>query len=557
MKKTKKIVAMILSTVMILSLGACGSEDKALETEVNDQRYETEEATTETRTYTTADSENSTSKSERSSSDEVLVYTSEDTYGGMINEPTLAGESYEEVAENKMVDTLRENTSTFSIDVDTASYSNIRRMLNDGYQPNPDAVRIEEMINYFDYEYPTPTDGLPFSITTSTTVCPWNEDNLVTMIGLSGMEIDNEDIPPSNIVMLIDVSGSMNSDDKLPLLKEAFKNLTENFTSQDRVSIVVYAGAAGVILEGEKGSNYREIEGALDSLSAGGSTAGGEGIELAYDIASDNFIKGGNNRVILATDGDFNVGMTSNTALERYIEEKREEDIFLSVIGFGTGNIKDDTMELLADKGNGNYAYIDSYDEAVKVFTKEFSGTMFTIAKDVKIQVEFNEDIIAGYRLIGYENRVMDNQDFENDRKDAGDLGAGHQVSALYELELVDPDKRITESMYEVKLRYKEPDSDKSEGIQVVEKLHEIYMDPYDDMNMLWALSVAEFGMILKDSPYQGYSSLIRVLDQAEYCADRTNDEYKEEFVHLVDDYLYDYGDETANSDDYEVIYID
>ena len=549
MNKTKKIVATCLCIVFIFNLVGCGSEKSDNETvtqTVNDQRYETSEEKT---------SEENTKESYTTTEEVKISGATNDA--GSIRESDYGRESYSNVPENKIIDTIGENTSTFSIDVDTASYSNVRRMLNDGAKPYPDAVRIEEMINYFDYNYPEPTNDIPFSITTSTTVCPWNEENLITMIGMSGMEIDSEDLPPSNIVMLIDVSGSMNSPDKLPLLKDAFKNLVENFTDQDRVSIVVYAGAAGVVIEGEEGSNYRAIERALDSLSAGGSTAGGEGIELAYDIASDYFIKGGNNRVILATDGDFNVGLTSHLELEEFIEEKRNSNIFLSVIGFGTGNIRDDIMELLADKGNGNYAYIDSYDEAVKVFTKEFSGTMFTIAKDVKIQVEFNEDIIKNYRLIGYENRVMANEDFENDRKDAGDLGAGHQVTALYELELVNPDERITETMYEVKLRYKDPDSDRSEGIAVVEKIHEIYMNPYDDMNILWALTVAEFGMILKDSPYQGYSSLDRVSEQARYCTNRTNDKYKEEFLQLVDDYIYNYGDETADVSEYKVIYID
>lgn len=560
MKRNARIWIMSLIIVLVLvQVVGCSS---------NENRYDysgvSDGATTETTTETT------TSSSDRNNESNVIIQFSEEVgtqYSLSLSDrldedertsPLLSGESYQSERPNPFVDTYYENTSTFSIDVDTASYSNIRRMIEDGLYPEPDAVRIEEMINYFDYDYPEPVSDLPFSIYTSTTVCPWNEDNMVTLIGLRAEDLKANEIPPSNIVLLIDVSGSMNADDKLPLLKEGFKALAENFTDEDVVSIVVYAGAAGVVLDGADGDDYRKISRALDSLSAGGSTAGGEGIELAYDIASDYYIPGGNNRVILATDGDFNVGMSSVNQLEDYIEEKRNEDIFLSVLGFGTGNVRDDVMETLADKGNGNYAYIDSYDEALKVLDKEFMGTMFAVAKDVKIQVAFNENVVEAYKLIGYENRVMANEDFENDRKDAGELGAGHEVTALYELVLVNPDDRIEEALYDVKIRYKEPDEETSEGIQVVEKTHEIYMDPYGDPNILWALSVAEFGMIIRGDRGLVSPSLERIYDQAQYCYRENRDEYYGEFLDLVNAFSERFGDDMAgNSDDYKVVYID
>ncbi|MEM9897204.1 MAG: von Willebrand factor type A domain-containing protein, partial [Bacteroidota bacterium] len=343
-------------------------------------------------------------------------------------------EEYATIHENGFKKVLDHALSTFSIDVDAASYSNMRRYIQDGQLPPKDAVRIEEMINYFNYEYKNPAGKDPFSINTEVAVAPWNEKHLIAQIGLQGHKIELENLPASNIVFLLDVSGSMNAPNKLPLLKSAFKLLANELRPQDKVSIVVYAGAAGLVLPPTDGNSKGKIMEALDNLQAGGSTAGGAGIKLAYKIAKENFVVGGNNRVVLATDGDFNVGASSNAEMERLIEDKRKDGVFLTVLGFGMGNYKDSKMETLADKGNGNYAYIDTMKEAKKVLVNEFGGTMFTIAKDVKIQVEFNPAVVQAYRLIGYENRLLNDEDFNDDKKDAGELGSGHTVTALYEI---------------------------------------------------------------------------------------------------------------------------
>ncbi|MEX0287820.1 MAG: von Willebrand factor type A domain-containing protein, partial [Flavobacteriaceae bacterium] len=343
-------------------------------------------------------------------------------------------ESYAKITENTFQKVALNPLSTFSIDVDKASYSNIRRLINNGGSVPIDAVKLEEMINYFEYYYPQPKDEHPFSINTEVAQTPWNRQTRLLRIGLQGRSFENEALPASNLTFLIDVSGSMNSPNKLPLLKAAFKLLVNQLREKDKVAIVVYAGAAGVVLEPTSGAEKFKIVEALDQLYAGGSTAGGEGIELAYAIAQKNFIKEGNNRVILATDGDFNVGVSSDRAMEKLIEEKRKTGVFLSVLGFGMGNYKDSKLEVLADKGNGNHAYIDNMQEAQKVFGKEFGGTLFTIAKDVKIQLEFNPSKVAAYRLLGYENRLLEAEDFIDDTKDAGELGSGHTVTALYEI---------------------------------------------------------------------------------------------------------------------------
>ena len=343
-------------------------------------------------------------------------------------------EEYDAIHENIFLEPSKNPLSTFSIDVDAASYSNIRRFLNNGQKPPIDAVRIEEMVNYFAYDYREPDGEDPLSIYTEIGVSPWNENHQLLHIGLQGKNVPTVDLPASNLVFLIDVSGSMAADNKLPLLRSSFKLLTKQLRAEDRVAIVVYAGAAGLVLPSTAGDQKDKINSALDNLQAGGSTAGGAGINLAYKIAKENFSEGGNNRVILATDGDFNVGASSNAAMERLIEEKRKDNIFLTVLGFGMGNYKDSKMETLADKGNGNYAYIDNISEAEKVLVNEFGGTLFTIAKDVKLQIEFNPAKVRAYRLIGYENRKLDKEDFNNDKKDAGDLGSGHTVTALYEI---------------------------------------------------------------------------------------------------------------------------
>jgi Ca-activated chloride channel family protein len=348
--------------------------------------------------------------------------------------PPFNTEGYSTIHENEFLKATKNPLSTFSIDVDAASYANMRRFLNNGQRPPIDAVRIEEMINYFNYEYPQPSGQDPFSVNTEIATCPWNEEHKLVHIGLQGMSVPTDDLPPSNLVFLIDVSGSMQAQNKLPLLKSAFKMLVEEMRDQDRVAIVVYAGAAGLVLPSTPGNRKNEIINALDKLSAGGSTAGGAGIKLAYEVALQNFQEEGNNRIIIATDGDFNVGASSNAEMERLIERKRNQGVFLTVVGFGMGNYKDDKLEILADKGNGNYAYIDNLQEARKVFVNEFGGTLFTIAKDVKLQIEFNPARVQAYRLIGYENRRLNDEDFNDDKKDAGELGSGHTVTALYEV---------------------------------------------------------------------------------------------------------------------------
>ena len=348
--------------------------------------------------------------------------------------PNFNTEDYDHIQENRFYEALKTPLSTFSIDVDAASYSNLRRFINNGQTPPADAVRIEEMINYFDYEYPQPEGGRPFEVVTELSACPWNGDNQLLLIGLQGKKMETGSLPPSNLVFLIDVSGSMQSMNKLPLLKSSLKMLVNQLRPEDRVAIAVYAGAAGLVLPPTPGSNRQKIIEALDRLEAGGSTAGAAGIKLAYETAREHYIKEGNNRVILATDGDFNIGTSSDGELVRLIEKERESGVFLTVLGFGMGNYKDNKMQKLANSGNGNHYYIDNINEGRNVLVNEFGGTLFTIAKDVKIQIEFNPVKVQGYRLIGYENRLLDKEDFNDDKKDAGELGSGHRVTALYEI---------------------------------------------------------------------------------------------------------------------------
>lgn len=459
-------------------------------------------------------------------------------------------EEYATIHENGFRKVLDHALSTFSIDVDAASYSNMRRFINNGQLPQKDAVRIEEMINYFNYEYKNPTGKDPFSINTEVAKAPWNRKHLIAQIGLQGKKIELENLPASNIVFLLDVSGSMSAPNKLPLLKSAFKLLVNELRPQDKVSIVVYAGAAGVVLEPTDGNDKKKIMDALDQLQAGGSTAGGAGINLAYKLAKEQFVQGGNNRVVLATDGDFNVGASSNASMERLIEEKRQEGVFLTVLGFGMGNYKDSKMEILADKGNGNYAYIDNMKEAKKVLVNEFGGTMFTIAKDVKIQVEFNPAVVQAYRLIGYENRMLNDEDFNDDKKDAGELGSGHTVTALYEIipvgvesefvKDIDPLKyqtnnaqAVTESdeLLTVKFRYKEPDGNKSKLITEVVK-NQIRKS---SANLDWSMAVAGFGMLLRDSEYKGDLRYADVLSMAKASKGKDAFGYRSEFIELVD----------------------
>src|SRR6185436_15561209 len=355
-------------------------------------------------------------------------------YSIQIADREMNTEQYDYTPENNFRSVQNNPLSTFSIDVDAASYSNIRRFINGGSLPPEDAVRIEEMINYFTYDYPAPINGDPFSVYTEPASCPWNKDHILACVALQGKKIATDNLPPANLVFLIDVSGSMMTTNKLPLVKSSLRLLVDQLRQQDHVAIVVYAGNAGLILPSTKGNEKETIMNAINGLEAGGSTAGGEGILLAYKTAKENFHQEGNNRIILCTDGDFNVGVSSDGELVRIIEEKREHGIFLTVLGYGMGNYKDSKMEKLADKGNGNYAYIDNILEAKKVLVKEMGGTLLTIAKDVKIQIEFNPAKVKEYKLVGYENRMLKDQDFNNDKKDAGELGSGHTVTALYEI---------------------------------------------------------------------------------------------------------------------------
>jgi len=463
-------------------------------------------------------------------------------------------EEYSSLNENIFHSPLRNPLSTFSIDVDAASYSNVRRFINGSQLPPKDAVRIEEMINYFDYDYPQPEGIDPFSVNTEVAVCPWNEDHHLVHIGLQGKDIPTENLPPSNLVFLLDVSGSMNQHNKLPLLKSAFKLLVEKLRPEDKVSIVVYAGAAGLVLPPTSGDKKETIISALDRLQAGGSTAGGQGIKLAYVTARKNYLPEGNNRVILATDGDFNVGESSNAAMERLIEEERKSGVFLTVLGFGMGNYKDSKMEILADKGNGNYAYIDNILEARKVFVNEFGGTLFTIAKDVKIQVEFNPEVVQAYRLIGYVNRKLRDEDFNDDKKDAGELGSGHTVTALYEIIPIGVEDRYTGSidplkyqdqknekknkfgkeMMTVKLRYKMPKDDTSKLIaQIVGNSIAEFEDTSD--NFRFSASVAGFGMILRDSEFKGTADYDRVISWAKGSQGKDSHGYRAEFIRMAE----------------------
>jgi Ca-activated chloride channel family protein len=464
--------------------------------------------------------------------------------------PRFNTEAYDHIEENRFHRADADPLSTFSIDVDTASYANVRRFLVDGGLPPAGAVRTEELINYFRFAYPQPSGNDPFSITTELAECPWNPKHRLALIGLQGRALGDRDPAPRNLVFLLDVSGSMSPADKLPLVKAAMRMLTDVLTKRDRVAIVVYAGASGLVLPSTPGDQKERISEALEQLWAGGSTNGAQGIQLAYQVARNSFIRGGVNRVVLATDGDFNVGVTNQSDLVSLIERERESGIFLSVLGVGTGNLKDSTMEKLADKGNGNYAYLDSLHEARKVLVREAGGTLETIAKDVKIQVEFNPREVAGYRLIGYENRLLNHQDFNDDKKDAGEIGAGHSVTALYEIvpvgvpldaSGVDPLKYQRESqetraagsgeLLTVKVRYKEPDGDTSRLLSRVLANQPAAMTA----NLGFASAVAEFGMLLRESPLRGSASFASLTGRAKKFLGEDEDGYRAQFIQLAE----------------------
>ena len=547
----KEIIAVLLSiTLLVGTLTGCGK------------------STSDTATSAAGITENTEAKAwtEEAATEEEKTVKGESYLDGCYDyDPDFTrkenSEEYSEWEEKGYSSVMKEPVSTFSADVDTASYSNLRRLIREGYSIDElpeNAVRIEEMLNYFTYDYKEPEGSEPFGVTAKIGKCPWNEDAELVMLGLKTEDIDYEDAPASNLVFLLDVSGSMYADDKLPLLQEAFCLLADNLTEKDRVSIVTYAGDDTVVLEGVSGDKTRTIKKALMGLEAGGGTHGSKGIETAYALAEDNFIMGGNNRVILATDGDLNIGLTSEEELEELITEKKESGIFLSVLGFGTGNIKDNKMETLADKGNGNYAYIDSLREANKVLVEEMSATLLTICKDVKLQVEFNPAVVSEYRLIGYENRALNKEDFDDDTKDAGEIGAGHSVTALYEVILKEPlsglsDEDINDLKYSdeyrkeqgkesvkssatekewltLSIRYKKPAENES-SLLTYPIGFESYMENPDD-DFRFAGAVAEFGLLAshsenpEDASVKNVKKILKSID--------LDDEYKEEFLELV-----------------------
>lgn len=465
----------------------------------------------------------------------------------------MNAEEYKEIAENSFKTVSETPLSTFSIDVDAASYSNMRRYINKGELPPADAIRTEELINYFTYDYPQPTGNDPVKITTEVGACPWNAKHRLVRIGLKAKEIPTDKLPVSNLVFLIDVSGSMYGPQRLGLVQSSLKLLVNNLREEDRVAIVVYSGSAGEKLPSTSGSDKQKIREAIDELTAGGSTAGGAGIKLAYKIAKQNFVKGGNNRIILCTDGDFNVGVSSNEGLEKLIEQERKSDVFLTVLGYGMGNYKDSKMQVLAEKGNGNHAYIDNLQEANRVLVNEFGATMHTVAKDVKLQIEFNPSQVQAYRLIGYESRLLKDEDFNNDAKDAGEMGAGHTVTAFYEVvpagvksdftgkvddlkyQKTKPAPTATNNSKElltVKLRYKAPDGNTSKKIE-----HPLIDDKKEKVSsdFRFASAVAMFGQLLRDSDFKGDATYDKVISLAKTSLDNDEKGYRREFIRLAE----------------------
>ncbi|MGN0690866.1 MAG: von Willebrand factor type A domain-containing protein [Oscillospiraceae bacterium] len=561
MKKKFRTTALITAAVCAVSLAGCGQSESSsdsyydgadndmYENDSKDASYETaadmEPAVEEVAEEEGFSYDNSLGATMGSAD---VTYAVDTEYQYFPN-----SEEYEDITESGFKLTAENPLSTFSADVDTASYTNIRRMINNGYYPNSEAVRIEEIMNYFDYDYPNAKDGEPFSVTTELSACPWNEDNQLLLVGIKADESKVQTDLPMNLVFLIDVSGSMYDSDKLPLVQQAFTMLTDKLDSEDRISIVTYAGEDRVVLRGESGENKKVINNAINDLTAGGATAGAAGIATAYEIAEEYFIEGGNNRVILATDGDLNVGVSNKDGLVELIESERDSGVYLSVLGFGEGNLKDDRLEALADNGNGNYSYIDCVSEAKKVLIDEMDSTLVTVAKDVKFQVEFNPENVAGYRLIGYENRALADRDFNDDTKDAGEVGAGSTVTVLYELipansantytpeykysanekpvETAAPSGEYSDELLTVNIRCKAPDSEESELYSYPVKVSLFTERMPRDLN--FAACCAEFGMLLRNSENKGtasWSDLTDMLDNYDY----SDDEYKTEFEYLV-----------------------
>ncbi|WP_311320329.1 von Willebrand factor type A domain-containing protein [Capnocytophaga sputigena] len=459
-------------------------------------------------------------------------------------------ETYKAIDEGGFKKTAKDPVTTFSADVDRASYSNVRRMLNYGQKPHKDAVRIEELINYFDYNYTPPAEGskTPLNATTTLSSCPWNPDNYLLRIGLQAKKIDFTKAPPSNMVFLIDTSGSMDESNKMPLLKASFKLLLDNLRPEDRIAIVVYASQTGIALPSTPAKEKEKISKVIDDLVASGSTAGGAGLQTAYEVAEKNFLPKGNNRIILATDGDFNVGISSRDELQRLVEEKRNNGIYISVLGYGMGNYRDDMAETIANKGNGNYAYIDNFTEAKKVLVNEFGGTLYTVAKDVKLQLEFNPQYVKEYRLVGYENRALANEDFEDDKKDAGEIGAGHTVTALYELiptkgattDGLRYQKQVKEGFANelafLKIRYKDPVVKDAKSVEESTPIPFSLTDlTQTDDDYRFAAAVAEWGMLLRNSKYKAKSSYKQVIDLAKNAIGKDEEGYRKEFIRLVE----------------------
>lgn len=522
----KKIIPFILSLSMI-GLTACGSDKSMNSTAGNrsDNYYYNE--------------------SDDASDNDIYLKNIEysDNSDNMVNGnfQDITSENYSYAQENGFKLAKSEPLSTFSADVDTASYTNIRRLINDNYQVPENAVRIEEMLNYFNYDYTEPSSNSIFSSTIEISDCPWNQNNKLMLIGLNTSSMDLETLPPSNIVFLLDVSGSMSDYDKLPLIQEAFTMLAENLRPCDRISIVTYAGQDEVVLSGGDGNDIEKVKNAINNLIASGSTNGSSGIITAYDLADRYFIEDGNNRIILATDGDLNMGITNQEDLKSLIEDEREKGVYLSVLGVGSGNLNDSLMETLADNGNGNYSYIDNLNEAKKVLLDEMSSTLFTIAKDVKFQIEFNPKYIDTYRLIGYDNRMLASEDFEDDTKDAGEVGAGHTVTVLYEISLnAQEDDTVGSTSNDwatLNIRYKNPTEDNSNLIQ--SGINESMYSPTMQDNLSFASSVAEFGMLLKNSEHMGNSTYEEVIERLSGISNLQDDELKSEFKDLVSAYKY------------------
>jgi Ca-activated chloride channel family protein len=542
--KTKYAIFAFICLFLLLWLG-CASDKSGQLMDYNSTILSEKPAPSNTLPATSADMK------KEMKSVEFEYAPSEELIDDMYADPDFNTEEYNKISENGFKNSVLSPLSTFSIDVDKASYANIRRYLDYGSLPPADAVRIEELVNYFEYDYPQPKDGHPFSINLELADNPWNKDTKILLIGLQGKKPDYENLKPSNLVFLIDSSGSMSDDNKLPLLKKSLGILVKNLSSKDKIAIVTYAGSAGKVLDATPANNSKAILDAMDRLESGGSTAGAEGIELAYKIAQENMIAGGNNRVILCTDGDFNIGTSSTGDLVRLIEDKRKLGVYLTICGFGMGNYKDGRMEEISKAGNGNYFYIDSIKEAQKVFEKEMTANMFTLAKDVKIQVEFNPAVVKGYRLIGYENRLLNAEDFNDDKKDAGELGAGHTVTALYEIVPSDSsfsvpsvdalkyqDKTPSSSlllaeMMTIKFRYKPLDSDNSILMEKTLAYNPKAFEKASE-NLRFAVSVAEFGMLLRKSEFTGTATWDSAMNIATAAKGKDEEGYRSEYIGLI-----------------------